>query len=317
MITKEFTYKKAFENKRNRFKQREIKHQAAIVALHSSNPRLNEIETELRKIGAGLVTATLSGDTEKIALSRESSQKLTKEREEIFKQAKIAPHKPECRLCNDTGYVSGKICSCIKDEANRIMAEELSKEMPLNTCSFENFDLNYYPNADGEEGNPRRRMTSILKLCKDYTKNFGAGSPNLLFTGNAGLGKTHLTMAIVSGVVEKGFLPVYGSAENLFAIVEAEKFSGEGRGNYETMLGCDLLVIDDLGTEMITSFTRSVLYNLINTRILSGKPTVINTNLSMKEIETKYSARVSSRLIGHYDANKFLGQDIRQQKLLG
>ena len=189
--------------------------------------------------------------------------------------------------------------------------------MPLGDCSFDNFDLKYYSDKTESDGtNAQRRMTAILNLCKDYVENFSQDSPNLLFSGNAGLGKTHLTMAIVSGVIEKGFLPVYGSAENPFSIVENEKFTGEGRGNYETMLNCDLLVIDDLGAEMATNFTKSVLYNLINTRLLSKRPTIINTNLTMKEIELRYSARISSRLIGHYNGNKFLGADIRQLKLL-
>ena len=170
-------------------------------------------------------------------------------------------------------------------------------------------------NEDGQ--NARRRMTSILKLCKEYVINFDPNaSKNLLFMGDAGLGKTHLTLSIVSGVIEKGYMPIYGSAENLFATVETEKFSGEGRGAYEAMLSCDLLVIDDLGAEMATTFTKSVLYNLVNTRILSRRPTIINTNLTMKQIEERYTPRISSRLIGNYECNKFLGADIRQQKIL-
>jgi len=120
----------------------------------------------------------------------------------------------------------------------------------------------------------------------------------------------------VAAVIEKGYLPVYGSAENLFSIIESEKFSGENKGSYELMQNCDLLVIDDLGAEMATSFTKSVLYNLINTRILSGKPTIINTNLTMKMINEKYDARIASRIIGNYDPYVFLGVDIRQQKAL-
>ena len=198
------------------------------------------------------------------------------------------------------------------------MAEELSAEMPLESCRFDNFDLKYYPDkADREGNNPRRRMTAILKLCREYVINFSPeASENLLFIGEAGLGKTHLTLAIVSGVIEKGYLPVYGSAENLFSVIEAEKFSGNGKGSYDSMLKCDLLVIDDLGTEMATAFTKSALYNLINTRILNRKPTIINTNLTMKQIEERYSARVSSRLIGNYEGKRFLGMDIRQQKKL-
>lgn len=317
MVTKEYTYKKAFENKKEAVKKREFERQVLISAIYKSEPRLADIENRQKAIGARLALVTLSGDKEQIKQMKAESKLLTAEKKAILKKAKIPAEKFDCPLCNDTGYVNGKICECIKKEASRIMAEELSKEMPLGDCRFDNFDLKFYPDAtDGEGANPRRRMTAILKLCREYVINFGATSQNLLFTGNAGLGKTHLTLAIVSGVIEKGYLPIYGSAENLFATVEAEKFSGEGRGNYESMLNCDLLVIDDLGAEMATAFTKSVLYNLINTRLLSGKPTIINTNLSMKEIETKYSARISSRLIGHYNANKFLGSDIRQQKLL-
>lgn len=317
MVTKEFTYKKAFENKRLAVKDREFLRRTMLASLYAVEPELSKIDNQLNVLGAKLAVTALSGDNETLEKIKAESKKLTEKKEKIFKKAKIEDEKFECAICNDTGYVNGKICDCIKNAAAKIMAEELSREMPLGDCTFENFDLKFYSDkTDGDGNNPRRRMTSILKLCKEYVINFTPHSENLLFTGNAGLGKTHLTLAIVSGVIEKGYLPVYGSAENLFATVENEKFSGEGRGNYETMLNCDLLVIDDLGAEMATAFTKSVLYNLVNTRLLSQKPTIINTNLSMKEIENRYSARISSRLLGHYNANKFLGNDIRQQKLL-
>lgn len=317
MISREYTYKKAFENKKEAVKKREFERELLLSALYKSEPRLLEIETELKSLGARLALSTLAGDKVTLKEIKEKSKLLSKEKKEILKKGKIPSDKPECTLCGDTGYVGGKICDCIKKEASRIMAEELSREMPLGDCRFDNFDLKFYPDKTDSDGtNPRRRMTSILKLCREYVLNFGENSENLLFTGGAGLGKTHLTLAIVGGVIEKGYMAIYGSAENLFSAVENEKFSGEGRGNYDMMLNCDLLVIDDLGAEMATSFTKSVLYNLVNTRILSGKPTIINTNLSMKQIEEMYSARISSRLIGHYNANKFLGVDIRQQKLL-
>lgn len=317
MISREYTYKKAFENKKEAVKKRKFERELLLSALYKSEPRLLEIETELKSLGARLALSTLAGDKATLKEIKEKSKLLSKEKKEILKKGKIPSDKPECCLCGDTGYVGGKICDCIKKEASRIMAEELSREMPLGDCRFDNFDLKFYPDKTDSDGtNPRRRMTSILKLCREYVLNFGENSENLLFTGGAGLGKTHLTLAIVGGVIEKGYMAIYGSAENLFSAVENEKFSGEGRGNYDMMLNCDLLVIDDLGAEMATSFTKSVLYNLVNTRILSGKPTIINTNLSMKQIEEMYSPRISSRLIGHYNANKFLGVDVRQQKLL-
>ena len=317
MVTREYTYKKAFENQKEAVKKRRLEREILLSALYKSEPELSIIENELKALGARLAITTLSGNKEQLRAIKEKTKLLTKQKKEIFKKAKIPTEKPICDICNDTGYVGGKICDCIKKEAARIMTEELSKQMPLKDCSFDNFNLDFYPdNTDGDGTNARRRMNKILNLCQDYVNNFSNNSENLLLMGGAGLGKTHLTLAIVRGIIEKGFMAVYGSAENLFSAVETERFSGEGRESYDMMLSCDLLVIDDLGAEIATSFTKSVLYNLVNTRILSGKPTIINTNLTLKEIEVKYSPRISSRLIGHYNANKFLGADIRQLKLL-
>lgn len=318
MITKEIVYKKAFEEKSVSLKKREFEYNTLLNSLYSSNSRLNEIDLQLSKYGASLAITALSGDKKKIADLKSKTTALSEEKKEIIKKSGINPFKYECNLCCDTGYVSGKICECIKKKAGEILLSEFSKKMPILDCRFDNFDLKYYPNkSEKKEENPKRRMTAILKTCKEYVLNFNPEtSKNLIFYGDAGLGKTHLTMAIVSGVIEKGFIPVYSSAENLFSVIEKEKFGGENSGIYDTVLDCDLLVIDDLGAEMITSFTKSVLYNLINTRILSGKPTIINTNFNIKKINEKYDARIASRIIGSFEANVFLGVDIRQQKAI-
>jgi len=317
MVSKEFTYKKAFENKKAAVKKREFDKAVILASIYSTNPVLTDIDNRIKALGARLAITALSGDKAALEKIKAESDALNAKKNEIIRKGGLQGFACECDICGDTGYVGGKICECIKREAAKIMAEELSKDMPLDNCRFDNFDLKYYKDETDKNGNnPKRRMESIFKLAQCYTENFDKNSENLLFMGGVGLGKTHITLAIVSGVVEKGFFPVYGSAENLFTAIENEKFSGDGSGSYETILNCDLLVIDDLGAEMATAFTRSVLYNLINTRIMKNLPTIINTNLSMAEISDKYDARISSRLIGHYNANKFLGNDIRQQKLL-
>lgn len=318
MITKEFTYKKAFENQKNALKEKQIKYDMMLASAYASIPRLKELDVELSGIGANLAISALSGDLAKLEALKAKSIILNKERNQLLNKADVKPIRYDCDICNDTGYVSGKICNCIKKNAAKIMISELSKQMPLFSCTFENFDLKYYKDNGKEAENPKKRMTSILMKCREYAENFNPEtSKNLLFLGNTGLGKTHLTLAIVSKVIEKGYLPVYSSAENLFSMIEKEKFAGEGIGSYDSILNCDLLVIDDLGAEMATNFTKSVLYNIVNTRILSSKPTIINTNLSIKEIENIYTARIASRFIGNYEAYKFLGDDIRQIKVLG
>lgn len=318
MITRENTYKKAFENKSRLLKEKQARREMLLNAAYNANPRLFQIDSEISVAGAQVALTALSGDSKKLDALRKQLKTLSAEKEMLLKKAEVPEIVYDCPICLDSGYVSGKICECIKKEAAMVMAAELSKQMPLSTCRFDNFDLKFYADT-AEKGNvtPRKRMTAILKLCKEYAMKFSPeSSENLLFMGGVGLGKTHLTMAIVSAVIEKGYMPVYGSAENLFSAIEAEKFSSEGKGSYDAILNCDLLAIDDLGAEMVTSFTKSVLYNIINTRLLSRKPTIINTNLTMAEITTKYDARIASRVMGSYTAKVFLGNDIRQQKLM-
>lgn len=313
MITKEITYKKAFELKKEALLEQQRNREMLLSAAYETNPKLYEIDNKLAEIGANLAITALSGDAKKIATLKALAQDISGEKDAILNKCEVPEISYDCVICNDTGYVGGKVCECIKKLANSIMLSEFTKEMPLDDCKFENFDLKYYSDKDDN-----RRMTAILKLCKEYVINFNPNSsPNLLFMGASGLGKTHLTLAIVSGVIEKGFTPIYGPCENLFSLIEKEKFTGENKGSYEAMINCDLLVLDDLGAEMPSAFSKAALYNLVNTRMLSKKPTIINTNLTMKEIAERYSERVASRLIGNYNANKFLGEDIRQQKILG
>ncbi len=315
MLTREEAFRKAFELKKDNLNEKQRVYNMLYNAAYESEPRLSEIDREHSAIGAALVTAALNGG--KITELKKHSKALTNEKKLLLKKAEVKEIEYDCPVCSDTGYVAGKICDCVKKIAAQILYRELSYEMPLDNSRFDNFSLNYYSDKDTELGNPRRRMTAILKVATEYVLRFNPKeSPNLLFLGDAGLGKTHLTLAIVGGLIEKGFMPIYGSAENLFLQLEKEKFTGENRGAYEMMIGADLLVIDDLGAEMTTQFSKSALYNLVNTRILSGKPTIINTNLSMKEIEARYTARISSRLIGNFDAYRFIGEDIRQQKAI-
>ena len=314
MLKTEDTYSLALAEIKNNLARKNAGYERSIAEAYSKDKRLSEIDNLLSRYGAKVAITALSGDKETLAQLQGMLSELTCEKKERLQAQGVKEVEFDCKLCNDTGYISGKVCGCVKALAKKIAIGHLSGSMPIYDCRFDNFDLKYYPDTENENGiNPRKRMTGILKLCREYVIDFSPkNSANLLFMGDTGLGKTHLTLAMVSGVIDKGYNVVYGSAYNLFSLIENEHFSFEKGDSYETMLNCDLLVIDDLGTEFVTSFIQSVLYGFINSRILSGKPTIINTNLTMAEIENRYSPRISSRLIGSYTAKKFCGKDIRQ-----
>lgn len=313
-MTREQSYSKAFENQKNILNHKKAVFETALQNLQSENPDFAKINARLSQLGALLATVAITGDSAAVKKMQTEMSELTAARAEILKQASIGSIMYDCDKCKDTGYINGKICDCIHDAAKAILIKELSDRLPLENCRFENFDLNYYQNTDVDGANPRKRMTAILKLCREYVINFDAKqSESLLFMGDTGLGKTHLTLAITCELLNRGFDVIYGAAYNLFTEMETEHFERHTNTKYNAAINCDLLVIDDLGGEFVSPYIQSLLYNIINTRDLANKPTIINTNLAMSDIASRYTPRVASRLI-KYTAKKFIGNDIRQIK---
>ena len=222
-----------------------------------------------------------------------------------------------CPICNDTGFSGIYFCECHKALLKEIALNELASVSTSANCTFENFNLDYYPQpVDPALGvSPRNRMASVLEYCKCYAEDFDSESESLYMHGATGLGKTHLSLAIANEVTKKGYRVIYDTAQNIFSSLEKEKFSyGNTYERENEILGCDLLIIDDLGSEISTNFTSSALYNIINTRINRSKPVIISTNLTEEELEAKYTQRVTSRIIGNYASLLFIGKDIRQLK---
>ncbi len=211
-----------------------------------------------------------------------------------------------CNICNDTGYKLGLLCECFKHLIQKIKAKELINSSNLNISSFQSFDLSLYP----EEF--KNKMQEIYLYCIKYSNTFNINSNNIFMMGNTGLGKTHLSFAIANNVINSGFNVIYGSAQDLFRSVESEHFGKVSSLNstLDTIIYCDLLIIDDVGTEFESNFYSSLLYNIINSRINLSKPIIINSNLNQDDIFSRYSDRVVSRLIS-FDILKFYGNDIR------
>ena len=219
-----------------------------------------------------------------------------------------------CKKCGDSGFVGGYRCECLDQLMKNIAYTSLCSDFPLDKCTFDNFNTALYSKrTDAATGVvPYDAMQNILAFCRHYAEDFTTNAPSLFFYGETGLGKTHLSLAIAGVVVKKGFGVIYGSAQNLLDKMEREHFKGDGDGATESILKCDLLILDDLGAEFSTSFTVAAVYNIINTRLQSGLPVIISTNLSVKELEKRYTRRITSRIFGSYTTLGFCGADIRQ-----
>lgn len=314
-MTKKEILDLCINEKQNAHAEKVAVFESAVSRLEHDNKRFAEIKSIMSAIGAKLAITALSGNQKLLDDYKLTLTALEEERRQILADNGIKEPECDCEKCHDTGYVDGKYCDCIKDKATRRYINELSKTIPIVESRFENFDLGYYQNVETENGNPQKRMIEILKLCKNYADSFNPQeSESVLFMGNTGLGKTHLSLAIAYELLAKGYDVIYGSAYNLFSAMEAEHFSEHTDKSYLQAVGCDLLIIDDLGGEFVSPYIQSLVYNIINTRLLAHKPTIINTNLTMSEINRIYTPRVASRLLGEYTAKRFLGSDIRQQK---
>ena len=293
--------------------------------LYSAVTRLREIEKELSDCGLKTVRCVVSTTSDVkgiIARLREENMRLQQERSEILSGLGL-PHNYleasyDCPVCKDEGFVNGKMCNCYIKELKRYAYNTLNLNSHLQLSDFSKFNLSYYPDTvpAGSNISVKNKMEQIYRFCVSYAENFSEKSPSILMSGATGLGKTFLSLSIASAVIEKGYGVIYSSAQNLLNSLEKEKFSSSGSGALYDVLECDLLIIDDLGTEFSTSFTVAAVYNIINTRINTGKPVIINTNLSLSELQDTYSERIVSRLIGEYTILKFAGNDIRQIKKL-
>ena len=220
-----------------------------------------------------------------------------------------------CPKCRDNGIVNGKTCTCVEEVARTLRREEINQASPLGLCKFSTFDVNRYPAAvEPELGRPTRDyMAQLLEFCQKYAEKFSSQSRNLLFMGTAGLGKTHLALAIADAVLDGGHDVLYTSSAALMTRLGREQFDRDA--NEEWLTACkeaDLLILDDLGTEFLSAVTISALYELINTRMLTHRPTIYTTNITDQQVFiTRYTEKVASRMLGNCKMFKFFGTDQR------
>lgn len=290
--------------------------------IHQKIPELVEIDRVLAMTGIKIFEASRHGPDgleERISKLREENLSMNKIRREIL----VGFGYPEdytdihydCDICSDSGYVGLKMCSCMKQALIELGYESSGIGRLMERQRFETFSLDYYTGQDKEI--MRNTFNKIKKFADTFGDNQSSGG-NILMFGLTGLGKTHLSTSAAKVVIEKGYDVVYETSQNIFSDFEYQRFRagyGESEDRTDRYFDCDLLIMDDLGTEISNTFTVACLYNIINTRLNHGKSTIINTNLNKDDLQKRYAERITSRLFGEFSIMMFKGNDIRAQKL--
>ena len=306
----------------------QIKAEQRQAEIYQTIPRILEIDLILRQQMQNLIKLTIEKSQnleEYVETIKQKSQSLQEEKRSLLVNNGYAPDFLEpiyyCNICRDTGYHEGKICTCLNHLYNIELTNTLSPLLKTGGENFSNFDLTLYsdiPNADGFV--PRLYMQNVLNICINYASKFPAGGMNLLFQGGSGLGKTFTSGCIAQSVAERGFSVCYDTCISALEAFDIKKFGRNPEDQLtatekvERMLSCDLMILDDLGTEITMANSQSSLYTLINTRIINNKNMIISTNLTESDREKRYSKQICSRLVGEFSLIPFIGEDIRKKK---
>lgn len=298
-----------------------------IKEAYSRAPELKALEEEMISLAAQSGRLALRGDESSLkSLKARTLELKARQMELLLENGFAVTHldmQYQCSKCKDTGYLENEKCNCMKQAIADLMYSGSNIKEILAKENFSQFSFRYYSDDYVDEVlglSPLSNMQKVVANCKNFIKHFHKSNENLLLLGNTGVGKTFLANCIAKELLDKGYTVIYLTAFRLFDILEKNKFekdessSYEASNQFEYILDCDLLIIDDLGTELNNSFTNSQLYLIINERLLRQKSTVISTNLSLTNINTIYGERIFSRLASSYHAHRIIGEDIRLHK---
>ena len=293
---------------------------ARLQEAYAKVPRIKEIDVLLRRsMAAAAQAAFVKGEDAKAAMEavKEANLRLQAEKKELIEDnfgEGWLDETPVCPKCGGSGYIGSFMCACLRE----LCRVEQEKEIALLADPgqhFGAFRLEYYSDRpDPKTGiSPRAIMSRGYDICRDFAENFTPASGNLLFNGGTGLGKTFLSACIAREVAAKGYSVAYETASHLFSKLEKHRFHPDEASYLEVkrLNECDLLIVDDLGTELPGQFVTAALYTILNDRLLANKPMVISTNLNIEEIGQRYSPQIKSRLQGSFRLLPFVGQDIR------
>ena len=290
-------------------------------------PEIGRLDTKIRSLSLEHARESLAGGSSCGNLA-EKIHAISRRKEDLLRANGFPADylKPvyACPDCNDTGYTDKGRCHCFEKEIVNFLYSQSNLQDILERENFSHFNLSFYPDDFTEESTgltPRDNMKNIMAAVKNFISHFGAGTENLLLYGNTGVGKTFLTNCIAKELLDKSYTVVYLTSIKLFDILETYKFDRElshteKNASIKYILDSDLLIIDDLGTELNNSFTSSQLYQCIDSRLNNKRATIISTNLSFDDLREQYSERIFSRITSNYTLLKITGDDIRLKKAL-
>lgn len=312
---------------RARKELRERERYALRQRLYQQYPDLPRLDAALARSMAEVAELALSGGADleqRLEEIRSRNLKLQRERTGLLAEAGCGPDAlddiPACPQCRDTGWVGARMCTCLRELCAQEQIKQLSSLLDLQGQSFDRARLDVYSDLPwpGTGKSPRQNMANILKVCEGYAARFpDYPLQNLFFSGNTGLGKTFLSACVAGEVSRRGYSVVYDTAIHVFACFDRRRFARdadqeqEARQAVDRYLNCDLLILDDLGSETATALVQSALYELVNSRLGPECRTIISSNLSIEEIRARYTPQIASRLEGSFRELTFYGDDLR------
>lgn len=293
-----------------------------IQKVYRNIPEIEEIDRYITKIGIeGSKEQLLNPSSESLLKINEEIYNLKREKEKLLVENGYTKDyldiKYDCNLCSDTGKLEdGSKCTCFKNKLSKELYYRSNINFALSKENFNTFDIKIFSDKSfgSEDLSPRENMSNILEVTRRFLDTFDKKNEfNMLFYGSTGQGKTFMLNCIAKELLDKNVNVIYQTAFNILDIVENRRFrhSELSQMKYDMLFDSELLIIDDLGIEMINSFSTSEIFNIVNTRLLSGKKTLISTNLSPKELSGTYTDRVFSRVFQKFVPLKFYGEDLR------
>lgn len=304
---------RSYEEKQ-RIARHRLEHNTEIV--YQKIPAYEALDRQVATISIEQGKKLLGGEADalpklKQRLKELSAQKASLLRENGFPENYLSPVY-ECDKCQDTGYIANQKCSCFRAAEIELIYEQSHIKTLLETENFSSLSYDYYAGEDLE------KFTKAVQICQNFVKSFNKDYRNLFFYGTVGTGKSFLSCCIAKELIDMGNFVIYFSASQLFDILSKSTFEKDSMeaisGISEDICDCDLLIIDDLGTELTNAFVSSQLFSCLNNRHLRKKATIITTNLSLGELRDRYSDRIFSRITSNFDICKLTGRDIRMQK---